>query len=255
MSERRRVTFKTVSIAVFVFGLVSAGIAFSLHQDNGPRLKPAKGFTLRSRNSMTLSIPHQAGPNEIAYSESVRYQKSDGTFREIRKYFNVSGKVIKKGILIGIPGQGVFSIDMPSRELTFLSSMPSIDKSSFVAITDWQSHPNYLKNEWFRGYSTYVLRFPDQDGGYSDVSYSPDLNNQALKRVTISRHGVGVEEVFQIEIGDPDERVFAPLPKWVVNYDLFKQKIATMEDAGNQAAAAAMRRELDEQIKKSDKDH
>lgn len=105
-----------------------------------------------------------------------------------------------------------------------------------------------------KGYSTYVLRFPDQDGDYTDIYYSPDLNNQALRRVSVSSQAVAVEEVFQIELGNPDERAFAPLPKWLVNYDLFKQKIAHMEEAGNHTAAAAMRRELDEQIKKSGQD-
>jgi hypothetical protein len=217
-------------------------------------MQPTKGFTLRSRDVVTLSIPRQPGPKEIAYSEAVRYQKSDGTFREVRRYLNVNGKVLKKSILIGIPGQGVFSIDLPKGTLSFLSAMPSKDKASFVPVIDGHAHPNFLKDDWVKGYSTYVLRFQDEDGGYSDMYFSPDLNNQPLKRVNVSAQGVEVEEVFQIDLGDPDDRAFAPLPKWVVNYDLFKQKIAKMEEAGNHSAGAAMRQELDEQIKKSDPD-
>jgi hypothetical protein len=254
MSESAFARFKIISVAIFILGLLSVALAFTLQQTNAPKMQPAKGFTLRSRDVVTLSVPRQPGPNEIAYSEAVRYQKSDGTFREVRRYLNVNGKVLKKSILVGIPGQGVFSIDLPKGTLSFVSAMATKDKTSLVPITDGTSHPNFLKHELVKGYSTYVLRFPDQDGDYTDIYYSPDLNNQALRRVSVSSQAVAVEEVFQIELGDPDERAFAPLPKWLVNYDLFKQKIAHMEEAGNHTAAAAMRRELDEQIKKSGQD-
>jgi hypothetical protein len=252
MSERAFARFKIISVAVFILGLVSVALAFTLQQTNAPRMKPAKGFTLRSRDVVALTTPRQSGPNEIAYSEAVRYQKSDGTFREVQRYLNVNGKILKKKILVGIPSQGVFGIDLPAGTLSFLSAMPSKDKTSFVQVTDGRDHPNFLKDDWVKGYSTYVLRFPDKDDGYTDIYYSPDLNNQSLRRVNVSSQGVAVEEVFQIELGDPDERAFAPLPKWLVNYDLFKQKIAEMEKAGNPAAALALQRELDEQIKKSD---
>ena len=252
MSEKVFVRFKIISVAIFILGLVSVALALTIQQTDTPKMQPAKGFTLRSRSVVTLTVPRQPGPKEIAYSEAVRYQKSDGTFREVRRYLNVDGKVLKKSILVGIPGQGVFSIDLPKGTLSFVSAMPSKDKTSVVRLTNGRDQPNFLKDDWVKGYSTYVLRFTDQEGGYSDIYFSPDLNNQPLRRVDVSPHAVAVEEVFEIQLGDPDERAFATLPKWVVNYDLFKFKIAEMEKAGNHSAAAAMRRELDEQIKKSD---
>ena len=82
MSEGALARFKIVSIAVFVFGLVSAGLAFSLRQNNSPKMMPTKGFTLRSRDVVTLSVPREPGPKEIAYSEAVRYRSRTVRFEK-----------------------------------------------------------------------------------------------------------------------------------------------------------------------------
>ena len=54
--------------------------------------------------------------------------------------------------------------------------------------------------------------------------------------------------------GDPDEGVFGSLPKWLVNYDRFKEKIVAMEESGKHEAAEAMRHELDEQLARQVRD-
>jgi hypothetical protein len=72
--------------------------------------------------------------------------------------------------------------------------------------------------------------------------------------VKVAPHGVSVTEVLQITLGDPDENVFASLPKGSVKYEHFKQKIKALEDDGMHEAAGAMRRDLQLQLSKQPKD-
>jgi hypothetical protein len=111
-----------------------------------------------------------------------------------------------------------------------------------------------LKDDWVQGYQTYVLRFLDQEGGYTDMYCALELDGEPIRTVTVSPNGIFLEEAVQIKLGDPDDRVFGPLPNLLVNYDHFKSKIAAMEEAGKHDSAEAMQRELDEQIAKEIKD-
>ncbi len=196
-------------------------------------------------------IPREPGPLEITHANTIRYQKSDGTFKQERAYYNAAGSMVKKEILYGIPGQGVFKINNAQGPLIFLSSMPPKEKSSYVPIDDGHGQPSFTRDDWVHGYQTYVLRFPDAEGGYLEMYCAPELDGQALRTVSVSAHVVSVEEVVQITLGDPDDRAFGSLPHLLVNYDLFKTKIAAMEEAGKHDVAAALQRELDEQIAKA----
>ena len=249
MSDKSFVRFRAISIAILVTGVLSAGFAYSLHRVNGPQLRHRKGFTLRTRDTNVLFVPRlQPFPNEIAYADTIRYQKSDGTFKE------VTGAVVRKQITIGIPGQGVFSIDNPHGPLNFLSSMPPKEERSYVPVTDGHNQPNFLKDDWVQGYQTYVLRFLDQEGGYTDMYCALELDGEPIRTVTVSPNGISLNEVVQIKLGDPEDKVFGPLPHLLVTYDHFKSKIAAMEEAGKHDSAEAMRRELDEQIAKQMKE-
>ena len=128
--------------------------------------------------------------------------------------------------------------------------MPSKNDAAYVAITDGRKDPAYLKDDWVAGYKTYVLRFNEDDGGHVDLYYAPDLDGHVIKMVNVSPYGTSVEEPIEIKLGDPDEKAFGPLPKWLVNYDRFKEKIATLEEKGKHGSAETMRRELAEQIAK-----
>lgn len=251
MSHKSFARFRAISIAIFVVGVVSAGFAYSLHKRNGPQLRPRKGFTLRMKETTIPVTPRQPGPLEILSANTTRYQRSDGTFKQVRVYYDAKGAVVKKDILFGIPGQGVFSIKSPKGPLEFLSSMPPKEKTSYVPIDDGHNQPRFLRDDWVQGYQTYVLHFPDDDGsGYSDLYCAPELDGTPIRRVYVSIGGVGIEEAVEIKLGDPDDRVFGPLPNFMINYDLFRSKISTMEEAGKHDVAQAMQKELDDQIAK-----
>lgn len=250
MSHRSFARCRAISIAIFVIGAVSAGFAYSLRKANGPTLRQRKGFILTTKTTTTPVIPRQSLPREITHSNSIRYQRSDGTFKEVQTYYDSNDALVKKEILLGIPGQGVFKINNPQGPLQFLSSMPSREESSFVHIVDGHSHPNFVRDEWVKGQQTYVLRFPDQDGGYFEMYCAVELDGEPLRRVTVSPGGVSIGELVEITRGDPDDKVFGPLPKLLVNYDLFKNKIAKTREAGNYEVAESMQRQMDEQVAK-----
>jgi hypothetical protein len=60
--------------------------------------------------------------------------------------------------------------------------------------------------------------------------------------------------MLQLTLGDPDETVFSSLPKGLIRYDHFKQKMKGLEDDGMHEAAGAMRRDLQLQLSKQAKD-
>lgn len=254
MSHRTFSRFRLISITLFVLGLVSATVALSLHQANKGKLRHRIGFTLTTRDwGATVNPPIFDSPKIIRYSMAVRYQKSDGTWKEIRKYFNSKDELVKKEISMGIPGQGVFKINNATHELEFLSSMAPIEQTSYVKVTDGHENDNYLGTDVVHGYEAYVLRFPDDDGGYHDHYFVPALDNTCIKRVSWSPFGIGIDDVIDIKIGEPDEKAFDGLPKWLINYDHFKRKIATIEERGQHDTAEAMRKELASQIAKQER--
>jgi len=245
MSERSIARFKVASILVFGLGLLSVGVVYAL-QANNSKLRHRTGFTLVMKETAAVTT-NGADAKQIAYTITVRYQRSDGSWRQIRKYYNGLEQVIKKDLGFAVPGRGVFRIDRDRGVLDFLSSMPPKEKTSYVAITNGHDDPHFLKDDNVQGYATYVLRFPDQDG-YTDLYYAPQLDGQIIRKVHVSRNSVAINEPIQITLGDPDDRVFASLPRLVVNYDHFQEKIAAMDERGNHEAAEAMRRELEEEL-------
>lgn len=250
MTYKTFTRFRFISITIFVIGVVSAVFAYSLREPSGPKMKHRKGYTLQTRSTAMLTIPRKPVPHEIKRSESIRYQRSDGTFKEITLYYDFNEAVVKKSVLYGVPGQGVFRLNGPGGPLDFLSAMPPGEKTSYVRDDDGHWQPNFVRDDWVHGYQTYVLRFPDDDGGYHELYFAPALDNQELRSVSVSPGGVSVSEVTEIVLGDPANRIFDDLPPFVVNYELFKSKIEIMEEAGHHDTAEAMRREMAEQIAK-----
>ena len=190
------------------------------------------------------------GPNVITYSTAITYKRSDGSWKAIRRYYNSKDEVVKKDITFGVPGQGVFKVDRSNGSLEFISAMPPVEKTSYVTISDGHDQPNFVRDDSVNGYQAYVLRFPDDNGGYLEIYYCPELDNTSIQEVTVSPLGVEIEQMVKVKLGDPDDKVFEGAPKWLVNYEFFKQKIATMDQAGKHEAADAMRKELAEQIAK-----
>lgn len=246
MRHRFVSTFRAVAIVVLVGGIVSAAFSYVLRKPIPTALHRRKGFTMRSKNISSPPWDHKPFEKEIASSESVRYQRSDGTFKEVRKYFNNKGVLVKKDLTLGIPGQGVFALRDPKGPLIFLSSFPT--NIPVVADPSGHSQRNFVREDVVHGHSVFVLGFHETDGGYVEMYCAPDLNDEVLRTVMESPGGCSVEEVTELVEGDPDNSVFGPLPNLLVSYDLFKWQIANAEEAGNHEVAEGMRQQLNEQI-------
>ena len=241
---------QVLSIALFVTGVVSAVIAYAL-PPKGPKTRPAKGFTIVTKETIKLNDPKaQANPQQADYVVTIRSQKSDGTWKEVRTAYKADGKVIKEHTTFGIPGNGVFQ-DRGKGELEFLSAMPPAEITSFVPVVDGRSDPRFVRDEVVQGYNTYVLHYEvDKNGSYEEEYYAPELDNYPIRSVKVAAHGVSTTEMVQIKLGNPAEDVFTSVPRGPVKYDAFKNKMKALEDEGKHEAADAMRRDLDRQQSK-----
>lgn len=244
------VRLKLLSVGLLIVGMVSAVLAYSLKQSNNVNRRPARGFTLITKETATPTRAPEAGAVASGYRLTTRYQRSDGTWKQARVYYNDEGKAFREDIAFGIPGKGVFQLDQTRGTMNFISSMPPKEETSFIEITDEKKHANFLKDEVVQGFATHVLRFPDQDGGYVEIYRAPELNDLPIKRITVSNDGYSVEEAVEIKLGDPDARVFENLPNWFVRYERFEEKIQAMEDSGMPEAAKAMRQVLERELAK-----
>ncbi|MCA1579552.1 MAG: hypothetical protein LC794_19570 [Acidobacteria bacterium] len=245
----RRLRF--LSIALFVTGVVSAVIAYAL-PPKGAKTRPAKGFTIVTKETIKLHDPKaQANPQQSDYVITVRSQKSDGTWKEVRTAYKNDGKVTKEHTAFGIPGDGVFQ-DSGKGELEFLSAMPGTDVTSLVPIVDSHSDPKFVRDEVVQGYNCYVLRYEvDKNGSYEEEFYARELDNYPIRSVKVAPHGVSTTEMVQITLGNPADDVFTSVPKKPVKYEAFKNKIKALEEDGKHGAADSMRRDLDRRLAKA----
>ena len=249
--------FKLLAVVLLVGGVVSVTLAYSWQRANGPARRPAKGFTLITKETVTLKDPAaQAEARQADYVITARYQKSDGTWKEVRTAYKSSGKVLREDITFGLPGQGVFQVDKDQGVLHYLSQMPPKEETSYVAITDGHDNPRFSRDDIVQGYKTYVLHYVvADDGSYEDEYYAPDLDGSMIKSIKSSPYGSSVTEAIQITQGDPDESVFGSLPDLVVNYDRFEKKIKAIEADGRHETAEALRRELQQERAKKKSEH
>jgi hypothetical protein len=241
---------RALAIALFFTGVVSAVIAYALPM-KGPKTRPAKGFTIVTKEAIRLNDPKaQANPLQSDYVVTVRSQKADGTWKEVRTAYKNDGKVIKVQTTFGIPGNGVYQ-DSGKGDLEFLSAMPSTEVTSLVPIVDGHSDPKFVREEVVQGYTCYVLRYEvDSNGSYEEEYYAPELDNYPIRSVKVAPHGVATTEMVELTLGNPAEEVFTAVPKGPVKYEAFKRKMKALEDDGKHEAANAMRLDLDHQLSK-----
>jgi hypothetical protein len=233
--------FRVLSVVVFLLGLVTAILAYSINQSKKP--KPPLALTMISRQTVTLDgEAPQAGFNES------RYQRSDGSWKQIRSYTSPDGKVKKEDTGFGLIGRGVFQVDNRHRILYFISPMPS-DPSYRAG--DLRRDEHYVRDDSVLSYETRVLRFNTDDGsGYTENYYAPALQDLLIKSVSVSKNRMSVTEPVQIQLSEPSEDEFSSLPDWRIRYDRFEEKIESMESAGQPDAADQMRQVLEQERQK-----
>lgn len=247
----RRLNF--ITALLFIVGLVSAAVAYSVNHLTAVKRKPSIGFTLVTKETTFPIFKGQLTSLETISRVTTRYERSDGTWKQVRTYYKSDGKSFREDVSFGIPGEGAFQLDQNRATLNFVSSMGPKEQTSYVTVTNDHLHPNFLKDDVVLGYDTHVLRFPDEDGGYVDIYRAPALNNRTVRRITVSNQGVSIEDAVQIKEGNPEDKIFDDLPMWHIRYERFQDKINAMEESGKPEVAEAMRQELKRQLEKDSK--
>ncbi|HEY5884714.1 MAG TPA: hypothetical protein VIT88_08515 [Pyrinomonadaceae bacterium] len=218
-------------IILIVAGVVSAAIAYARPQKD-LKMTRARGFTIVTQETIKLHDPKmQAHPQQADYVVTVRSQRSDGAWKEVRTRYKSGGTVLSETINFGIPGEGAYQVDNISGELQFLSPMPSKEITSYVPVIDGRNDPRYVRDDVVQRYKTYVLHYKvDSNGSYEEEYYAPELDNYPIKSVKVAPYGVAVTEMLQLIPGEPAEEVFTSLPKGLVKYDHFNQKMKNLEN-------------------------
>jgi hypothetical protein len=237
MKFRALKIFKILAVAVFMAGVVAAGLAYTVKRAQGEH--PSVGFYMASTQVFT-----PAGGQPSLHATIERHQKSDGSFKSVTTYYKPDGTVRRVDTGFGQTGRGVFQVDEKKRSLNFIS--PMRDSAHVLTEAMMRQDPHVVRDETVSGYKTIVVRLPDSDGsgGYTELYGAPALQGEIIKSVSVSESGVTVIEPTKIVTGEPDAAVFAAVPAYPVNYDQFEEKIKSLEEAGNLKAAEEMRRRL-----------
>jgi hypothetical protein len=228
--------FRKLSLVVFILGLATAGFAY--YVTSSP--KPATtGFTLYSRISFT-----RVGSSESRTTGSrVRYQKSDGSFKQITTYLNADGTAKKPNFLFGLLGRGVFEVSGDDKAMSFLSPMRAqIPPVSEAELRNTHSH-DILRDETLLGYKTIVVRILGDSSSYTELYHALDLQGLQIKTVEVSDAGTMVIEPTKIQLGEPAEGDLS-MPSLPISYDLFEDKIKTLEERGQSETAERLRQQL-----------
>jgi hypothetical protein len=252
METRISKNLRLLSIGLLIAGVVSVAIALAVPPAQGGRTRRAKGFTIVSKETIKMNDPKmQARPQQADYVMTVRQQKSDGTWKEVITAYKANGTALRETLNFGIPGDASYQLNKSTGELNFLSAMPPKEVTSFVVVSDGHDHPKFVKDDVVQGYKTYVLHYDvDKNGSYMDEYNAPDLDGYPIRTMKVSPAGVSVTEAVEIKLGDPDDSVFASLPKSKVNYEHYKRKMEALDQDGHRQAVDTMRKVLDERLAK-----
>lgn len=253
MSQTFSKLVRRLSLPVFLIGLLTSGlIYYSKNYANQPQ--PMTGFTLVTTQVFTPSadatfppsFPIQPGVPMLA-AIIVRYDRVDGTWRQVTTSYKPDGSVAKVDNGFATPGRGVFRVNEEQRKLTFLSgSRVSADQPYFTEAI-LRNDPRFIREEKVQGFNTYVLRTIDADGTKHERYYAPALRGFPIKDVRVLKEGVEVREPVQIILGNPPDSVFdLKADDYPIDYNHFLSKIEAAQKSGHNQIADEMRQQMQE---------
>jgi len=230
--------YRTISVLVFFLGVATVTYAYITSQ---PAMQSATtGFTLTSKMTFT---PSGSNTNQITGSR-VRYQKSNGAFKQITTYLKADGTPDKVVTLVGVLGRGVFEFSENAQSMEFLSPMRAqIPMMSEAEIRNTHHH-NSLRDDVVQGYKTLVVRLPGENSkAFTELYHAFALQDFPIKTINVTDAGILTIEPTKIELGEPSHNLLA-LPNLPISYERFEQKIQSMEESGRHDTAETMRQQL-----------
>jgi hypothetical protein len=205
-----------------------------------PTLQPA--FTVTWRRTATAPD----GQTRLLQT-TTRSQRADGAYRLVHTYAAQERVVAREEVSFGFNGLGVFRLDAERKLLDFTA--PLVDDGAQDVLKVLREDPRFDREEDVQGQQTIVLRTPASRGeGYTEDYRAPALGGLLLKRVEASERERRVMEPTEIELGEPDARLFAELNQYPVDYTRYEQSIAQAE-RGRQHDVARLMRELMRRMK------
>ena len=225
---------RLASLCVLGLGVVALILAY---QSRATSQGGRQGFTLYS----TMTTIMQGGTPAITGTR-IRYQRADGSFKQVTTYLAPDGKTSRTDILYGSPHRGVFLVDEGDKRIEFISSLS--EKSIALSEEDLHgSHRNIVGEETLMGYKVLVARDGD-DTNYTELYHAPSLMGFQIKTVSVGPDSTLKIEPTKIVLGNPAASEIANVPHYPMSYILFEEKIQTMEERGSADAARQMRETL-----------
>jgi hypothetical protein len=228
-----------LAIVVLILGVVSTGIGVTVRHSHRVETQAAMTtppFTMRS-NQTSFGI---GGNTPYLNATKVRFQKSDGSWKEVTTYYKRDGSVSAINKQLAITGVGVFEIHDDIQTLVFLS--PKKHAMHLESEDDLRKDPEYARDDVVFGYKVIVQHNSPKGTNYDDIYRAPALGGAILKVVfgETGSSGYTVIEPTKIDLGEPSESEFA-IPDYPFNYTFYEEQIKGEESQGHQEVASKMR--------------
>ena len=237
MKKLMKHKLRLISFSILIAGMISIALVY---YSKAKAPQAMQGFTLYST---MFTTPKDGQP--VKTGSRIRYQRSDGRFKQETTYYNADGSVRKVDVLFGQPNRGVFSIDENSRTTEFVSTL---HPSSIIRSEEdlHQSHRNVIREERILGYRVLVAR-PNDDGNgsYTELYHAPDLMGFHIKTVDVNAAGYKlVIEPTRIVPGDPPAAALSDDRNYPASFESYEQKVKALEERGETQTATEMKRIL-----------
>jgi hypothetical protein len=177
-----------------------------------------------------------------------RYQRSDGVYKLVQTHQEQDGRGDSRvEIYYGFVGLGVFRFDAQRGRLIFFA--PQIDDRTQDVESALRADPRFDREEDVWGQRAVVLRTSADGAGYAEEYRALSFGGLLIKRVEDSGRGREVWEPTNIEMGEPDNGLFADLFRYPADYTHYEQTIQRTERDRQQRGVARIMRELMSRMK------
>lgn len=237
---KKRITY--LAIGVFVMGLASTAVGFYVRH----RRHQSAQVTPFSMTSTQRYF--RVGQNKPVLRATIkRFQRGDGTWKEITTYYSESGSAEGSAVTVGITDRGVYKVSDEKHKLFFLS--PKYHSSHDVSADIMRQNGNFARDDVVLGYPVIVQRTPSGDEtGYTEFYLAPSLGGTLLKQQVMHTDGsFSIIEAEEIKLAEPSDAEFGSLPDYPVDYAIYERMINDADRNGKSELASTMRKVLAEQ--------
>lgn len=237
---RRLLTARYLAIVILILGVVSTSIGLEVrrHRQHSYRESTTPPFTMVSRQTFLTRSPADKG---LLNAMKVRFQRSDGNWKEVTTYYKQDGAVLTISKEFGITSRGVFEVHDNTRTLLFLSpkrhSVHAMDEEEFRQSAEFRREDTVL------GFNVLVQHMANADAE-SELAFAPALGGALLKVIDAGSAGFTVIEPLKIDLGEPSESEFADIPDYPFDYRFYEGQIKSEESRGHREVASRMREVL-----------